>query len=87
MQDTAISFINSIIIRFYLFLKLLQLLIRRAAGGFGLLLTDDRPVRVMQIKPNAPADVAGLRRHDVILRINEHDVSKLSADTVARVLR
>ena len=64
-----------------------QLCLDRGENGFGFSMTGDRPAHIRQIAPGSAADVRGLQVNDVIVEIDGHDVTALTTDTVARVLR
>ncbi|KAK2159076.1 hypothetical protein LSH36_159g06045 [Paralvinella palmiformis] len=55
--------------------------------GYGFTLTGGCPSHVFTIDPESPADSAGMRVGDAVLSINGQDVSRATADTVARIVR
>lgn len=61
--------------------------VRRTGTGFGFTVTGSAPVRICKVESRSPADAAGLRKDDCIVRINGHNVARSSSDSVARLVR
>ena len=79
--------LNDIFVNKIFILWVLQVHLRRSEMGFGITLTGDRPARVLTVLPGSPAQRFGIIPHDIILRIDDCDVSNFSSDTVARAIR
>ncbi|CAD5113829.1 DgyrCDS2992 [Dimorphilus gyrociliatus] len=65
----------------------LQLLLKRDNSGYGFTITGKSPARVCKVDKGSQAILAGLQCNDVIIRLDNINVSKLSADAVVRLIR
>lgn len=63
------------------------LLIRRGPLGYGFSLTGCSPVRICSVMPGSFAEEAGLLKDDCVVRVNGMNVSRSSADSIARIVR
>jgi C-terminal processing protease CtpA/Prc len=56
-------------------------------AGIGIELEKDGPyARIVKVLPNSPADEAGIKQDDIIIAINNEDISGLNlADTVDKI--
>jgi len=67
----------------------MQLSLRRGSltSGFGFTVTGSCPVQVGRVTSQSPAAEAGMRRGDLIERVDGINVSRSSADSVAALVR
>ncbi|CAD5113828.1 DgyrCDS2991 [Dimorphilus gyrociliatus] len=63
------------------------LLLKRDNSGYGFTITGKSPARVCKVDKGSQAILAGLQCNDVIIRLDNINVSKLSADAVVRLIR
>ncbi|CAD5115496.1 DgyrCDS4464 [Dimorphilus gyrociliatus] len=61
--------------------------IKRGASGFGFTVTGSSPVQVYEIESNSTAELAGLRHGDYITHVNGINVTEMSTQTVAKLVR
>jgi len=64
-------------------------MMRRASQttGFGFTVTGSCPVRVGRVASPSPASEAGMRRGDLIERVDKINVSRSASDSVAALVR
>lgn len=67
--------------------NILQLLLKRGSDGYGFTITGKSPTRVCKVDKGSQAALAGLQCNDLIVRLDNINVSKLSADSVVRLIR
>ena len=56
-------------------------------SGYGLSLVDTDPGKVSRVKAGSPAEIAGVRRGDRVLRINGQSVRGMSSQCIGRIIR
>ena len=71
----------------FYFAHFIQITLSKGQGGFGFQVGGDRPAIIQKIQEDSISEQAGLLPGDNIIKIDEHDVSNLSSDTVARILK
>src|SRR6218665_936255 len=64
-----------------------QIVMQRHPTGFGFTLMGSSPVCVVKVKRDSSAATAGLALGDYITNVNGQDVSRLSAESVAAIIR
>ena len=64
-----------------------QALLTRGSSGYGFTVTGGCPARVCRVDVGGPAEVAGLKSGDCIVRINKEKVHTASTDGVARIIK
>jgi S1-C subfamily serine protease len=67
----------------------MQVLLRRgsAATSFGFAMTGACPAVVCRVQERKSAHLAGVQPGDLIVKVNQQDVSSANSDQVARIIR
>ena len=59
----------------------------RDQSGYGLTLSGDQPVFVQTVRPGGAADRAGVREHDIIVKVNGQRVTEASHTEVVELIQ
>ncbi|KAI6646742.1 hypothetical protein LOD99_12862 [Oopsacas minuta] len=62
-------------------------ILKAKKGGFGLTLTGSSPPVISEVSKNSPASLEGLQKGDFILKVQETDTSKSTANHITTVLK
>ena len=60
---------------------------KHRSPGYGFTVRGPNPIRVGRIKVGGPAHEAGMKKGDVILRINGQNMDSTDMQTVAEIIR
>ncbi|KAI0227526.1 hypothetical protein LSAT2_021994 [Lamellibrachia satsuma] len=70
-----------------LWMEAVTIVITRGQGGFAFSIAGNNPVRVSRVDMGSQADIAGLKSGDYIVRINGQNISRSTANSVAKIVR
>ncbi|KAL3309372.1 hypothetical protein Ciccas_012082, partial [Cichlidogyrus casuarinus] len=59
----------------------------RGPQGYGFTVSGSAPVHVSHVEPGSPAHLSGVRMLDIIIKIDQINVSKSSTEAVVRMFR
>lgn len=62
-------------------------MLKKVKSGFGFSVAGACPVKVCRVDPGSPANTAGLKPDDCIVRIDGMNVSRSTAESVARNIK
>ena len=62
-------------------------MLKKGKSGYGFTVSGNSPVKVCRVDPGSAAEAAGLKPDDCIVRIDGLNVSRSTADSVARIIK
>ncbi len=65
----------------------IQICIPRGKHGFGFSFTGELPPKVGRVDRASPAEQAGVKKHDLVIKVNGHNVSRSTCEGVAQLVK